>query len=159
MSETTMELHKDWFFPSLFANDLLEIRRLSSASVRFAAFLWQSSNAQTVDDRSMWSQTHWHNHLASPAYEFYVIYCEHEPAGCAEIKRATRLMLNKGGVAEIVSIGLLPEFKGEGLGSDLLTRIVEKTLATGAARVRINAAANIDKTARRLLQNQGFRVI
>lgn len=68
-------------------------------------------------------------------------------------------MLDKGGVAQIVAIGLLPEFKGEGLGRDMLTRLVEKAFATGAARVRISSRAAVPESVIKLFQSQGFRLI
>ena len=157
MSLTVLELDKEQFFPQLFANDLLTISRVTATSFRFAAFLWHNTNGEQVQDRSAWSSRQWQHHLANPGREFYAIYCDGEPAGCCEISRAARLMQSSGGTARIEALGLLPEFQGEGLGADILTRIVEKALATGARRLLIGSSINVTPAVLKLFQNQGFK--
>ena len=159
MARTVLELSRDHFFPRLFANDLLEIRRVNATSFRFAAFLWHNTYGERTEDRSAWSNRQWQNHLANPMKEFYVIYCDGEPAGCCEISRPRRVIQLRGGAARIESLGLLPEFQGEDLGADGLTRMVETAFATGASRVRINSNADIAPRVIKMLEGQGFRRI
>ena len=66
-------------------------------------------------------------------------------------------MQSRGGTARIEALGLLPEFQGEGLGADVLTRIVEKAFATGAGRVRIRSTTAVSDSVLKLFQGQGFK--
>ena len=153
-----LELNSSDFFPNLFANDALAINRLSTSSWRFAAFLWSNVD-HGGEDRSGWRAGQWHNQLAVPGLEFYAVYSDNEPAGCCEILRAPRLMTASGGVARITSFGLLPEFVGEGLGSVLMTRMVEKAFATGARRLTMSAARELPPAMLRICRSQGFRIL
>ena len=156
MAETVFELHKEDFFPQLFANDLISVRRVSATSCRFAAFLWTNIERSTHEARADWTLTAWQTHLSDPATEFYAVYCDGEPAGCFELARAKRLMQSKGGTAKVVALGLMPEFIGDDLGPDLLTRVIEKVLATGAERITIESERLTDPVVSRLLRSQGF---
>jgi ribosomal protein S18 acetylase RimI-like enzyme len=156
---TKMELRQDEFFPKLWANESLSVQRLTATSCRFAAFLWGDIDTGNGEDRAEWDNAHWQFHLSSPGSEFYAVYCDGEPAGFAEIKRSARLMNSKGGAARIEAFGLLPEFSGEGLGSSLLTRVVEKCFATGAASVTLKSEIGLPLELIEICRRQGFRVL
>jgi len=156
MAEAVLELHKDNFFPQLFANDRIEVRRVTSTSCRFAAFLWQGIGGPAADARKNWSLGDWQAHLANPMADFYAVYCDSEPAGCFEVARARRLMQARGGTARVTALGLLPEFAEDELGPSLLTRVVEKVLATGADTVSIQPDQFNDGAVLNLFRSQGF---
>ena len=156
MPDAVLELHKDNFFPQLFANDPVEVRRVTSTSSRFAAFLWQGIGGPAAEARENWNLEDWQAHLANPMAEFYAVYCDGEPAGCFEIARARRLMQARGGMARVTALGLLPEFSDDELGPGLLTRVVEKVLATGADSVSIQPGHLNDGRVLNLFRSQGF---
>jgi hypothetical protein len=156
MANAVLELHKDNFFPRLFANDRIEVRRVTSTSGRFAAFLWQGIGGPAAHARENWSLADWQAHLANPMAEFYAVYCDGEPAGCFEVARARRLMQARGGTARVTALGLLPEFAEDELGPSLLTRVVEKVLATGADTVSIQPDQFSEGSVLNLFRSQGF---
>ena len=153
-----LELSKADFFPDLFADEALSVSRLTTTSWRFAAFLWTNVD-HGGEDRSSWAADQWRNQLAVPGLEFYAVFSDQEPAGCCEILRAPRLMTAKGGVARFNSFGLLPEFVGEGLGSVLMTRMVEKAFATGASKLTMSTARDLPPAMLRICRSQGFRIL
>lgn len=158
MAVTKLELQRHQFFPRLFANESMTTKRLSATAHRFAAFLWQSVGANDDEDRSGWDAVQWQNYLTDPRCEFYVVYCDDEPAGCCEIVRQPKLMRASSSV-RIKALGLFPEYAGEGLGSALLTRMVEKALATGAHSVTVRTSADLSKETLQMFRAQGFRVL
>lgn len=156
MGIKVLELQKEDFFPQLFANDLIEMRRVTAASCRFAEFLWRNIDESPVEVREDWTLAAWQTHLSNPAIEFYAVYCDGEPAGCFEVSRAKRLMQPRGGTAKVSALGFLPEFLDDGLGPNLLTRVVEKALATGAEKVTIESKRYTDASALNIFRSQGF---
>ena len=147
------------FFPKLWASESMSVQRVTAISCRFAAFLWANVSGDNSEDRSEWDNTHWQMHLSDPGLEFYAVFCDGEPAGFAEIVRGARLMSTKGGAARIEAFGLIPEFMGEGLGSSLLTRMVEKCFATGASKVTLRSDEQLPTAVLEICRRQGFRVL
>jgi len=154
-----LELNRGDFSPRLFANELLTISRLSATSYRFARFLWENINAYADKDRSGWRDVQWQHYLTDPLCEFYAVYCHDEPAGCCEIVRESKLMRVAGGSVRINAFGLFPEFSGEGFGSSLLTRMIEKSFATGADRVTLRTGQELLSEVTTMFRNQGFRIL
>ena len=154
-----LELNRADFFPRLFANESLIISRLSATSYRFARFLWDNINANADEDRSGWGDAQWQHYLTDPRCEFFAVYCDDEPAGCCEIVREPKLMRATGGSVRIKAFGLFSEFSGEGLGSSLLTRMIEKSFATGADRVTLRTAQELPPEMSTMFRNQGFRIL
>lgn len=158
MAITKLELQRQHFFPRLFPNESMTTRRLSATAHRFAAFLWDGIGANQDEDRSAWDAVQWQNYLTDPRCEFYAVFCDDEPAGCCEIVRQPTLMRTSTTV-RIKAFGLFPEYAGEGLGSALLTRMVEKALATGAHIITIRTSADISSSNLQMFRRQGFRVL
>jgi len=158
MAVTRLELKRHQFFPRLFANESMTTKRLSATAHRFAAFLWQGVGANQDEDRSGWSAVQWQNYLTDPRCEFYAVFCDDEPAGCCEIVSQPKLM-RASSTVRIKALGLFPEYAGEGLGSALLTRMVEKALATGAHSVTVRTSTELSKDALQMFRSQGFRVL
>ena len=154
-----LELTRGEFSPWLFANESLSISLLSATSYRFARFLWDNINATADEDRSGWNGAQWQHYLTDPRCEFFAVYCDDEPAGCCEIIRESNLMRATGGSARIKAFGLFSEFSGEGLESSLLTRMIEKSFATGADRVTLRAGSQLPSEMTTMFRNQGFRIL
>ena len=154
-----LELNRGDFSPQLFANESLTISRLSATSCRFARFLWDNINANVDEDRSGWSGSQWQHYLTDPRCEFFAVYCDGEPAGCCEIVREQKLMRATGGSTRIKAFGLFSEFSREGLGSLLLTRMIEKSFATGAEKVTFRTVQELPPGITAMFRNQGFRIL
>lgn len=157
MSAIRMELNRQDFFPRLWANAQLGIERLGPASHRFAGFLWSNIGTGAPDDRSTWTHAEWQTHLSNPAHHFHAVFNDNEPIGCFEIIREPVLMA-RGGNVRITGFGLLPEFMGESFGPTLLTRVVEKAFALGAARIYFESEETLNPAMRLACENQGFKV-
>ncbi len=142
------------YVPRFFKS--LRISLLSATSYRFARFLWENINATVKEDRSGWSGAQWQHYLTDPRCEFFAVYCDDEPAGCCEIVRESNLVRATGRSARIKAFGLFPEFRGEGLESSLLTRMIEKSFATGADRVTLRTGPELSPEMRQVFRNQGW---
>jgi hypothetical protein len=140
----------------LFTNESLTISCVSATSYRFSRFLWDKINANANEDRSGWRGARWQHYLTDPRCEFFEVYCDDEPAGCSETVREPKLMRVTGGSARIKAFGLFSEFSGEGLESSRLTRVIEKSFATGADRVRLRTGQELPPDMTRMFRNQGL---
>jgi ribosomal protein S18 acetylase RimI-like enzyme len=156
MTNSSLVLLKNNFFPDLFPNESLSITQLGASSFRFAQFLWNCVEGGAEEDRSSWDAVQWQHYLTDPRCEFYAVYSDHEPAGYCEIIREPRLMRAKGGAVRIKAFGLLPEFAGEGLGSKVLTRMVEKAFATGATSINLKSQSEFPAAMLAICRKQGF---
>jgi hypothetical protein len=64
-----------------------------------------------------------------------------------------------GGSTRIKAFGLFSEFSREGLGSLLLTRMIEKSFATGAEKVTFRTVQELPPGITAMFRNQGFRIL
>jgi ribosomal protein S18 acetylase RimI-like enzyme len=76
-----------------------------------------------------WTYQRWLDVIAQSAFETWVVYVSGTPAGYFELEA------QDGGVVEILSFGLLPQFIGKGLGGYALTEAIRCGFATGAHTV------------------------
>lgn len=83
-------------------------------------------------DRLEWTRARWLEYLDRPEVETWVAWVRGTPAGYFELETQS------GGDVEIVYLGLLPQFLGQGLGGPLLTHAVERAFVLGAARVWVH---------------------
>ena len=157
MASTILELDRENFFPRLWASELLSITRLSPTSFRFAEFLWSNIGTGAPEDRSGWNSGQWHSHLGNPANHVYAVFNDTEPVGCFEIIREEGD--TTAGRVQITGFGLLPEFTNESLGPPLLTRVIEKAFALGAAEIFIDTEEEFAPALRRACEQQGFQSI
>lgn len=94
----------------------VRIVRSEVPSADFGRFLYTAVGADcSWIDRLPWSPEQWRAHLARPGNEVWVAYERGTPAGFLE------LGAQADGVVEIVYFGLLPDFRGRGIGGHLLS--------------------------------------
>jgi GNAT superfamily N-acetyltransferase len=82
-----------------------------------------------------------------------VAYVAGTPAGYFEIEKGPE------GDVHIVNFGLLPQFIGQGLGGDLLTRAVERAWDWGATRVWVSTCSHDHPHALKNYLARGFRIL
>ena len=119
-----------WYLEQTAADDLRPARPLpASAGVRiavadgraprapeFGRFLYTAVGGDcTWTDRLPWPPEQWRAHLARPACEVWVATVDGATAGYVELDG------QDDGVVEIAYFGLLPDFRGRGLGGHLLS--------------------------------------
>ncbi|MFC5029583.1 GNAT family N-acetyltransferase [Streptomyces sp. DSM 41987] len=82
----------------------------------FSRFLYASVGADCLwTDRLGWTYGRWQAHLDRPGSETWVAYDRGTPAGFVELDP------QDDGVVEIMYFGLLPAFRGRGIGGHLLS--------------------------------------
>ncbi len=83
--------------------------------------------------------------------ELYVLWVHGVPAGFVELD------LRKAGEAEIVYFGIMPEFRGRGLGPRFLRWAVHKAWSVHPTRVWLHTCELDDKAAMPMYMKAGFR--
>jgi ribosomal protein S18 acetylase RimI-like enzyme len=114
--------------------------------------LWSRVGAGFWTERVRWDQARWHKHLRQPNVSFWIALVSGQEAGCFELTESTR------GV-KIEGFGLLPQYRGEGLGRDLLTAATERAFATGAPKVWLRTATDDHPNALPNYLSGGYRVV
>lgn len=98
----------------------VRIVRAGVPSAELGRFLYTSVGADVSwTDRLPWPREQWQTHLEQPGRELWVAYEHGTPAGFVELDG-----LPEGpdeGVVEIAYFGLLPDFRGRGIGGHLLS--------------------------------------
>ncbi|MBB1254100.1 GNAT family N-acetyltransferase [Streptomyces alkaliterrae] len=94
----------------------VRIARAAVPSPEFSRFLYTAVGGDlTWTDRLGWSHARWREFLERPGTETWVTYAADTPAGYIELDA------QPDGVVEISYFGLLPAFRGRGLGGALLS--------------------------------------
>ncbi|WP_328912777.1 MULTISPECIES: GNAT family N-acetyltransferase [unclassified Streptomyces] len=94
----------------------VRIARAEVPSAEFGRFLYTAVGGDCQwTDRLPWPPERWRTHLERPGCEVWVAYERGTPAGYVELDA------QDGGVVEIAYFGLLPAFRGRGLGGHLLS--------------------------------------
>ena len=114
--------------------------------------LWLAVGEGFWTERSRWSQARWLRQLQEPGVSFWITHVSNEGAGCFELTRMTR------GV-KIQGFGLLPDYRGRGLGRDLLTAATERGFETGAQKVWLHTATDDHPNALPNYLAGGYRIV
>jgi GNAT superfamily N-acetyltransferase len=94
----------------------VRIVRAEVPSPEFGRFLYTAVGADcSWHDRLPWPPEQWRALLEQPGTELWVAYAHGTPAGYVELAGQDE------GVVEIVYFGLLPDFRGRGIGGHLLS--------------------------------------
>jgi len=120
------------------------------AAEEFAAVPWPPEQKAAFFDQQFAFQ-HRHYLAVFPDAHFLVVDCDGEPVG--------RLYLQCGAEQwHIIDIGLLPERRGHGMGSALLSAIQREAARAGATAVLLSVEQH-NARAQALYRNLGFRVV
>jgi ribosomal protein S18 acetylase RimI-like enzyme len=107
----------------------VRIVRSEVPSPDFGRFLYTAVGADCAwHDRLPWPPEQWRAHLTLPGTELWVAYEHGTPAGYVELGAQDE------GVVEIVYFGLLPDFRGRGIGGHLLSFGAERAWDLGGRR-------------------------
>jgi len=126
---------KDFLFLVFASTRELEMGLVDWSASQKDAFLRQQFLAQYL---------HYHKHYADA--DFQIVECEGRPAGRLCVHRQAREI-------RIVDIALLPEFRGQGLGTQLLEGVLEEGVA---AELAVTIHVEKHNPAQRLYQRLGF---
>lgn len=139
----------------------LRIVRAEVASGEFGRFLYTAVGSDcTWTDRLGWQPEQWRTHLDRPGSELWVAYEHGTPAGYVELDA------QDDGAVEIAYFGLLPDFRGRGIGGHLLSYGTERAWDLAArwrgrertARVWLHTCSLDGPYALGNYRRRGFRV-
>ncbi|MBO8200131.1 GNAT family N-acetyltransferase [Streptomyces smyrnaeus] len=162
-----------WYLEQTSAADLAPARvpghdagvgvaRAEVPSPEFSRFLYASVGADnTWIDRLPWTYDQWQRFLDRPGVETWVAYERGTPAGFVELDGAS-----EPGSVEISYFGLLPAFRGRGIGGHLLSYgtarawdLAERREGHPATRrVWLHTCSLDGRHARANYERRGFRV-
>ncbi|MFR9675613.1 GNAT family N-acetyltransferase [Streptomyces sp. TR02-1] len=98
------------------AESALRVARAEVASPEFSRFLYTAVGVDVRwSDRLPWTRARWQQFLERPAVETWVAWERGTPAGFLELEGQAE------GTVEITYFGLLPAFRGRGIGGHLLS--------------------------------------
>lgn len=139
--------------PSQRSGADIALMRVEIPCPAFNRFLYTTvGDAWQWMDRRGWTEEQWRDYLDRAELETWVGYVRGAPAGYFELEKQV------GGAVEIVYFGLLPQFIGQGLGGQLLTRAIERAWAWGASRVWVHTCSLDHPSALRNYQARGLRL-
>lgn len=109
---------------------------------------WDDGQIETFL-RMQFTLQHNHYRCSHPAADFDLILVDGTPAGRLYVERSASCTL-------IIDISLLPEFRGRGVGGELLRRV---TAAADAARTVVSLHVERNNSIRPFYQRLGFREV
>ncbi|OEV12272.1 GNAT family N-acetyltransferase [Streptomyces nanshensis] len=149
----------------------LRIVRAEVPSAAFSRFLYSEVGADVEwIDRLPWTREEWTAWLDRPGVETWVAYERGTPAGFIELDGATEDTSGRatepGATVEISYFGLLPGFRGLGIGRRLLSCGVERAWEMASrwsgrpptSRVWVHTCSKDGPYALRNYQRRGFRI-
>jgi len=130
----------------------LDIRECVVKQPRFNQFLYEYiGNGWNWVFRLPWSPEQWQDYAAAENLRTFVAYRDGSIAGYYELRR------DEGGV-EIRSLGLAPEFIGQGHGGPLLDHAIETAFAWEASRVWLHTCTDDHANALNNYRKSGFSI-
>lgn len=130
----------------------LKVIPVARRNVAVCKRLWSQVGAGFWSERLRWSHARWHTHFRQLNVSFWVARVSRQEVGCFELKKSTR------GV-KIEGFGLLPPYRGLGLGRDLLTAATQQAFATGAVKVWLLTATDDHPNALPNYLAGGYRIV
>lgn len=129
----------------------ISLAKLSGTDVARARQMWTDVGWGFWSERDDWPDARWCDHLRSAGVEFWVARRAVDDLGFFELTSA-------GDGVKIEGFGLLPAWRGRGLGAGLLTAAMRAAFATGATRVWLHTATDDHPHALPNYLARGFRI-
>ena len=121
--------------PAPFAIGGVVLSRLRGAEPERARRLWSEVGRGFWTEREDWTPARWRSHLDAASTWFGVAASDAEDLGFYELTRA-------GDQVKLEGFGLLPGWRGRGLGAGLLTAATHQAFALGARRIFLHTATD-----------------
>lgn len=120
----------------------VELRQAVVPSPEFSRFLYTGVGGDWYwTDRLPWAYSEWQRWLERPELSTWVAVQEGTPAGYFELEVQPLAGAQGDTQVEISTFGLLPQFRGAGVGGWLLTEALRRAWALGPRRVWVNTCS------------------
>lgn len=139
------------FRPAAFAIDGVALVRLRGADWARARALWTEVGRGFWSEREEWSPARWRSHLDDAHTWFGAAVLGSDDVGCFELGRA-------GDEVKLEGFGLLPAWRGRGLGGGWLSVATRQAFALGARRIWLHTASDDHPHALPNYRARGYRV-
>lgn len=139
---------------------VIELRRLTGADAKTVYAL-----EQAIFPEDPWTPGMVHDELRAPGRHYIGVYVHEgdKPTSLSGEAREEERIVGYAGItlgpdADVMTIGVLPEWRGRGVGAQLLTDILAAADAAGSERVFLEVRAS-NEAAQRLYRRYGFEPV
>jgi GNAT superfamily N-acetyltransferase len=139
------------FRPAPFAIEGVALARVRGAEHERGRRLWSEVGRGFWSEREEWTAAHWQRHLDAADTWFGVATSNAEDVGFFELVR-------EGDQVKLEGFGLLPRWRGCGLGAGLLSAATRQAFAFGARRIWLHTASDDHPHALPNYLARGYRV-
>jgi len=146
-----LQLTPDDFRPKAFAQAGIVLVRAGPADGERCRALWNEVGRGYWTERSRWRAARWSAYLRHPSVAFWIASWQVQDIGFFEIVRKRQ-------GTKIEGMGLLPAWRGRGLGGGLLSAATRQALDGGARRVWLHTATDDHPHALSNYLARGYRV-
>jgi GNAT superfamily N-acetyltransferase len=146
-----LEITSEAFRPKRFAARDVQLEQADVRDHSRCQALWLEVGHGFWTARTRWTVPRWRLHLRDSNVSFWLASLGAEDIGFFE------LTIQRRGI-KIEGFGLLPDWRGQGLGAGLLSAATRQAFQYGAARVRLHTATDDHPNALPNYQARGYRV-
>ncbi|KAI9002605.1 acyl-CoA N-acyltransferase [Hyaloraphidium curvatum] len=139
------------FRPKPFPRADVVLACAEQADAELCRELWTEVGRTFWTEREEWTVANWRDHLAWPGVHFGIASVPGEPVGFFEL-------VFGGECTQLEGFGLLPAWRGHGLGGGLLSAATRQALADGAVKIRLHTATDDHPHALPNYLARGYRV-
>lgn len=144
-------LSPDEFRPAPFAIDGVTLAQARAPEYERSRQLWAEVGRNFWSEREEWSPARWQSHLDDANTFFAIAILTAEDIGFFELGRERDEVKLEG-------FGLLPAWRGRGLGAGLLSAATRQGFAFGARRIWLHTATDDHPHALPNYRARGYRV-
>jgi GNAT superfamily N-acetyltransferase len=146
-----LQLTLERFQPKAFAEESVSLVKATPSDESRCRFLWTEVGRSYWTERGRWSSARWNLHLSQPGVSFWIASQSTQDMGFFELARRN---LN----VKIEGFGLLPAWRGKGLGGGLLSAATRQAFNDGAKRIRLHTATDDHPNALPNYEARGYRI-
>jgi ribosomal protein S18 acetylase RimI-like enzyme len=139
------------FRPAAFPIEGVTLAQLRGSDWARARALWAEVGRGFWSERAEWTPARWQSHLDDPNTWFGAALLGPDEIGFFELTRA-------GDELKLEGFGLLPAWRGRGLGAGLLSEATRQAFALGARRIWLHTATDDHPHALPNYRARGYRV-
>ena len=139
------------FRPKAFPESDIHIIRAGAGDTGICCRLWREVGLGFWSEREDWTLERWRSHLGKDGVSFWIAKKLAEEIGFFELTK-------DGENIKLEGFGLLPQWRGRGLGGGLLSAATQHAFDIGATRIWLHTATDDHPNALPNYQKRGYRV-